>query len=196
MSKTTAIKGKDLSVFVRFGGVSLKKQKGYSASPETYHAPPAPRGFYAMPKVAQEFFLLGSLEKFQPSTVPKRSEYPGDDATKEELDKWENYDWDAFQKRKDNSMSAMRKEFKKSDGNIWHHLEEYTTNVEIMERHGSWVKTSISAWMKAFSKMSLEHRYGNRSSGFDFSVKSINDARGILGIYSKDHCEVFFDEKI
>ena len=40
--------------------------------------------------------------------------------------------------------------------------------------------------------MSLNHRYGEDS----FSVKDINKSKGITGYYSKDHCEVFFDEKV
>jgi hypothetical protein len=44
--------------------------------------------------------------------------------------------------------------------------------------------------------MSIKLRYGESKQGFDFSVKSINEARGIMGVYSKDHCEVFFDEKV
>jgi hypothetical protein len=57
------VKGKNLNIFVRFGGLNLKKQEGYSNSPSSFHQPPASRGFYAMPKVAQEFFLIGSLDR-------------------------------------------------------------------------------------------------------------------------------------
>jgi hypothetical protein len=62
-----------------------------------------------------------------------------------------------------------------------------------MAEHGSWVKTSMKAWQKAFSKESLRNRYG------DVSIvrnTSINNARGINGYYNEDHFEVFFDEKI
>lgn len=153
-----------------------------------------------MPKVAQEFFLIGSIDKFQKGIMPKAPEYPGCDAPEDVKAEWEKkrdaFDWDAFNKRCSENKSAIRKEFEKREGNIWHHLEEYTDRNEIIGKHGSWVKTSIKAWMKAFSKMSVVHRYGERSTGWDFSVKSINEARGITGFYSKDHCEVFFDEKI
>ena len=41
--------------------------------------------------------------------------------------------------------------------------------------------------------MSLIMRYGEDDS---FKINNINSARGLTGYYSKDHCEVFFDEKI
>lgn len=200
MSTKKNIKGKDLCVFVRFGGLNLKPQHGYSNPSKSFHAPPANRGIYAMPKVAQEFFLIGSIDKFQKGIMPKAPEYPGSQASPEALAEWEKirdtFDWDAFNKRCSDNRSAIRKEFSKRDGNIWHHLGEYCDRNEIIGEHGSWVKTSVKHWVKAFSRMSVEHRYGERGSGWDFSVKSINQARGITGIYSKDHCEVFFDEKI
>jgi hypothetical protein len=174
-------KGKDLNIFVRFGGLDLKNQDGYSKDPKTFHAPPAPRGFYAMPKVAQELFLIGSIDSFQPGVVPKwKDEYDNEEG----FEKWE--------KRRKKSISAIRKEFRKSDGNIWHHLGDYVDLNEIIDSHGSWVKTDINTWKKAFSKMSLKHRYGEDM----FAISDINKSRGITGYYSKDHCEVFFDEKV
>ena len=72
MSKDKNIKGKDLFVFVRFGGLNLKKQKGYSNKEDvSYHSPPTSRGIYAMPKIVQEFFLISSIGNFQPGTLPK-----------------------------------------------------------------------------------------------------------------------------
>jgi hypothetical protein len=183
------MKGKTLHIFVRFGGVDLKNQKGYTKEQKTYHSPPAARGFYAMPRVAQEFFLIGGMSYYQPYTVPKHPniDYSAADEVQEEI-------WKNFEKRYEKAISLMRKEFTKKDGNIWHHLEEYTDLPEIIGRHGSWVKTSIKAWEKAFKKMSLNHRYGCGDK--NLSVQSINDVRGITGNYSKDHCEVFFDEKV
>ena len=174
-------KNKDLKVFVRFGGVNLKTQKGYEYNPTTYHKPPTRRGFYAMPKIAQEYFLLGSINVFQPGTVAKIK----DD---------ENYD--EWNKKRIKSMSLRRKEFRKDKGFIWHHLGKYSDVNEIIEIHGSWVKTTIHHWGIAFKRMSIKLRYGESKQGFDFSVKSINMAKGIMGFYSKDHCEVFFDEKV
>ena len=202
-------KGKDLSIFVRFGGLDLKTQKGYSSKDEgTFHAPPAPRGFYAMPKIAQELFLVGSLDKTQPSIFAKAPEYPeykeiNGELSKEDQEKWEKesdaFDWDKHNKNRDKRYTEIRKEFKKIDGNIWHHLVDMVPNNEVLERKGSWVKTSIKAWQKAFNKESLKNRYGEDfggSQGKGRGETSINKARGITGFYSKDQYEVFFDEKV
>lgn len=195
------LKGKKLNIFVRFGGVNLKKQKGFNKS-DSYHAPPASKGFYAMPLVAQEFFLIGSMDKYQPGTMPKEPK-------RKVIGEWEDGDpkyedlpeevWDKWHKRRKKSLAVKRKQFYKNKGFIWHHLEEYTDRNEIVETHGSWVKTSVQAWQKAFAKMSLTHRYGDSTeSSWKLSTTSINEPlrSGLVGMYSKDHCEVFFDEKV
>ena len=40
---------KDNDTFVRYGGLSLVKQKGYDPSMPTFHSPPNTRGIYAFP---------------------------------------------------------------------------------------------------------------------------------------------------
>ena len=97
----------------------------------------------------------------------------------------------------------IRKEFTKTTGDIWHHFGEHCKPNEIIDTHGSWVKTSIQTWQKAFSKASLHDRYGEEyGSGWEpgddknRGERSINAARGLSGMYSKDHYEVFFDEKV
>ena len=180
------MKGKDLTIFVRFGGLSLKKQKGFSQDPKGFHSPPASRGFYAMPKCAQDLWLISSMESYQPGTTPKTKELPQDLTLEETVDYYAT-----LKKRNARSVSAMRKEFKKSDGSLWHHLEPWTKPHEIESRHGAWVRTSFISWKKAFSKMSLDNRYGHGEE----TVSSINSSRGLLGFYSADHCEVFIDEK-
>ncbi len=165
------LKGKDIFTFVRFGGLDLKNQKGFSKTPETYHQPPASRGFYAMPKIAQELFLVGSLDSTQPSVFAKDGKNV------------ENYWRD--------KLREIRKEFRKTEGEIWHHLEEYTDHKDILQRNGSWIKTDIKVWSKSFSKMSTKMKWG-RSKEMSGEIYP----RGITGIYSKDHCEVFFDEKV
>jgi hypothetical protein len=170
------IKGKDPYVFVRFGNLHLKRQRGYKKDSDSYHQPPSTRGFYAMPKIAQEFFLIGSIPKTQPGVFAKDS------------NSRENY-WKT-------KLREIRKEFRKEDGEIWHHLEEYTDQKDILGRHGSWVKTDIKSWAKAFSKMSTIMRYGRPKYDLDNGMNQHGDGKGIIGWYSKDHCEVFFDEKV
>ena len=185
-------KGKDLSVFVRFGGLDLKKQDFYSNDPKSFHSPPAPRGIYAMPKVAQEMFLISSLDEFQPGIIPKMNSPESSGKTSFGWTKDEEAYYKDYDKRKDKIYSQIRKEFRKTTGSIWHHFGEYCKTSEIESRHGSWVKTSIEAWQKAFNKRSLNDRYGSP----EFGIKNINDTRGIEGMYSRDHYEVFFDEKV
>lgn len=182
--KSSGPKGKDLNTFVRFGGLSMKKQKGYGS--DTYHAPPTTRGFYAFPKISQEMFLVGSLDKTQPGILPKDPDWSkmSDEETKE------------YDKKRKQIYSNIRKEFTKTSGNIWHHLIDFVKTSDIIDNHGSWVKTSIDAWQKAFSKSSLSDRYGTGWGNETRGEKSINKARGISGDYSKDHYEVFFDEKV
>lgn len=186
------MKGKDLHTFVRFGGLDLKNQKGYSSDSNDqtgicFHAPPAARGFYAMPKAAQEYFLLGAMREYQPGKLPN---YPDVDYKDPNFDKLEA----EYEKRCKRAMSAMRKEFIKNSGCLWHHLDEYVKPNEVLDRHGSWVKTTIADWKKAFNKMSLDCRYGTGRE--ELKVNSINSSRGIMGLFSKDHCEVFIDEKV
>lgn len=176
------VKGKNLNVFVRFGGLNLKKQEGYSNSPSGFHQPPAPRGFYAMPKVAQEFFLIGSLDQTQPEIFPKVPSFC--DLTPEQ----EEEAWIKYSKRSNKVYEYIRKEFVlKNESNLWHHL--YADNCDVLARHGSWVKTSFSTWKKCFSKESIKLR-------IESSEGNVNNTRGVCGYYSKDHFEVFIDEKI
>ena len=185
-------KGKDLSVFVRFGGVNLKQQKGYTNNNPTYHSPPSRRGFYAFPKSMQEHFLIGSIDKYQPGIFPK---------DKIDWNKIDDVEYDKVSKdvnRKYRKIKrTIRKEFTKTTGNIWHHLGEYCKPSDIIDQHGSWVKTTIQVWQKAFSKRTLNDRYGEDFwKGNGRGETSINNARGLSGYYSKDDYEVFFDEKV
>lgn len=178
------MKGKDLTKFVRFGGLDLKNQKGFGD--DKFHSPPASRGFYAMPYCAQEFFLIGSMNKYQPGTTPKDVKY--DEILPE--DEMQTI-WDKQEKRRKKAISSMRKVFYKRIGHVWHHLDKFTPHNEVISSHNSWIKTTMDAWRKAFTKMSLTQRYGEDS----WSKKSVNQSK-LFGWYSKDHCEVFFDEKV
>ena len=165
-------KGKDLTIFVRFGNLDHnKKQDIKFRNSGTFHAAPSNKGFYAMPKIRQELFLVGCI-----SNTQKRSQF-SKDIEKSDRDIYRN----------------VRKEFKKVKGLIWHHLSEYCKVSEVQERKGSWVKTEMKIWRKAFNKACLNERYGE-SKGW--TVDSINKARGINGYYSGDHFEVFIDEKV
>ena len=179
------LKDKDPYVFVRFGGLQIKRQKGYEKGDWqcSYHSPPAPKGFYSMPKIAQEFFLVGCLSQTQPGIFAKS----GDNVIGRKAENpryWKD------------RMRQIRKEFRKQEGELWHHLEEFVDRKEILQAHGSWVKTSIRAWAKAFSKMSTIYRYGRHKYDLENGINQHGDGRSIIGPFSRDHCEVFFDSKI
>jgi hypothetical protein len=140
-----------------------------------------------MPKVAQERFLIGSIDKYQPGIMPKiktRDKFKSDDEYFTYLDD--------FEKNRKTALRKLRKEFTKTDGNIWHHLGDFIKRSEVIDSHGAWVKTTIDVWKRAFSKSSLNDRYGKG----EFAESSINKTKGVSGYYSKDHYEVFFDEKV
>lgn len=181
-------KGKDLYVFVRFGGLDLKTQKGFGK--ETYHAPPTSRGFYAMPKVLQEFFLIGSLQETQPYNFPKCPKWK-EDWTEEEKLNFDQFNWKEYEQKRQKVKSNIRKEFRKDKGFIWHHLIDESPVNEVVSRCNSWIKTSIKVWAKSIQKEVLNNRYGIGM----FATKTVNNAR-FSGFYSRDHFEVFFDEKV
>lgn len=161
---------KSNNIFVRYGGLNLKKQKGFGK--ESYHAPPSSIGIYAMPLKAQEMFLIGSL-RYQ-NLFPK---------------KYEESDFEKYHR-------LFRKVFLKNNGYIWHHLKEYLSpKATIIAEHNDWVKTSINDWNKAFNKMCITLKVEMLGDNV-FGYKNIKEVPGICGRYSKDHCEVFFDEKV
>lgn len=184
------MKKKEIYRFVRFGGCSIKTQKGFKKNSKEFHSPPAPKGFYAMPFIAQEFFLISSLGTYQKGTLPK---------LKGDTSNWTNEQFDEFYKKEKKAISSMRKEFLKKEGNIWHHLEKYTPHYKILDTNGSWIKTSIKDWAIAFNKMSITLKAESMIFLKENSVKyniSFNSVNEITGFYSRDHCEVFFDEKV
>jgi hypothetical protein len=167
-----------LNRFVRFGKLALVKQKGFGK--DTFHSPPAPRGFYAMPLRYQEYFLIGSIDDFQPGQLnaPKK---PDNEASMEEWVEW-NHKWD---KR----FKAVRHEFTvENEVELWHHLT--VPNNEVISRHHSWIKTSLKAWKKAVSKESTKLR---AEAGGERGINSVYKRTGYT---SKDHFEVFFDTKV
>jgi hypothetical protein len=164
------LKGKDPYYFVRFGGLDLKTQKGFGE--ETFHAPPASRGFYAMPKLGQDWFLLSNLRSTQPYVFHKRDKLP--------------YNESNIRARQ--IFREIRKEFRKDEGTVWHHLEGYCKRSEILNTHLGWVKTDMKTWARAFAKASIIWRAETMRDGFTRS--------GLFGPFSKDTLEVFFDEKI
>jgi len=172
-------KSNTLNRFIRYGKLALVKQKGFGS--DTFHAPPAQRGFYAMPIRFQSLFLVGSTDEYQPGQLNAPKKPIGDDVSDEEWDVW----WGKRQKR----YSVIKHEFTVDNTvEIWHHLP--SPNNEVISRHNSWVKTSLKVWKKAVSKESVSLR---TESGGDSGINSVSKR---TGYFSKDHFEVFFDTKV
>jgi len=167
-------RGKNLHIFVRYGSLNLVYQEGLNS--DTYHSPPVRRGLYAFPLVLQERFLIGCLDQTQSDIFKKVK--PG-----------EYKDYEAYQKK----LNDIRHTFVKIDGTIWHHLGDHTKKKEIIASNKSWVKTSLCDWRKIVGRASINDRM---SSDPSCGINAFNQAKGICGNYSKDHYEVFFDEKI
>lgn len=151
-------KNKDFTKFVRFGPLKPVKQLGFGGN--TYHSPPAPKGFYAFPKTLQEPFLIGCLYKTQPNTFGK-----------------DNGRYGLIYK-------SIRREFTFSRGSLWHHLVDFVPPNEVESYHGSWIKTSFLAWVKAINK-SLAN-----------DVNRFGPEQCSMSSFSKDGYEVFFDSKV
>jgi hypothetical protein len=175
------------NTFVRYGRMHLTKQKGYGN--DTFHAPPASIGFYAMPIRFQELFLVGSIETTQPEIIkmPKK--------LKEDPN---NVDWDKYNEIHKKKWKKIIHKFEmKNDDLIWHHLN--AKHHVILDKHNDWIKTTVRDWKIALIKESLKLRV--ESMGSMFGEKEHNkmpfaEVRPKTGYYSKDHFEVFIDHKV
>jgi hypothetical protein len=193
-------KAKSLT-FVTYGGLSATKQLGFKKS-TTFHAPPARRGIYAFVWPYIERFLLGSVyadPKYRGKGQRQRATYVKDkdgnpitsDHPEYEKASQVNKNW-SFTRTQDNKpwdreendwekekpvqvlyQNAARKKFQYS-GDIWHHLTNVPEHT-VINRHGDWVKTDMKTFMDALRKELVV-------------IKKQH--------YSKDHLEVFIDEKI
>lgn len=166
------------NTFIRYGKMHLTKQKGYGS--DTFHSPPYPIGFYAMPIRFQELFLIGSIEKYQPKqvSIPK--------IIKENSE-------DYYKMKKEKLKNISHKFTVKNSDFIWHHLNAKPH--EIIDRHNEWIKTTVRDWKKSLIKESLTLK--NDSLGDNLlTIKNFNEVPPKSGFFSKDHFEVFFDRKV
>jgi len=178
------------NIFIRFGKLHLTKQDGFGN--DTFHSPPASKGFYAMPIRFQEYFLISSIEKYQTDqyNLPKKLGY--EEILKKEV--IEDKDWKEREEYIKKRLSRLKHEFfVENDKLVWHHLERNTKPFEIIDRHNSWVKTDIGT----FKRCMLIESIKLRSESLKYSeIKNINSVSKITGCFSKDHFEVFFDTKV
>ena len=172
-------------IFIRVGNLGPVKQKGFNSNDESMgmHKPPAIYGFYAMPYRFQEWFLIGSIEYFQPKIF-------GCLADKKFEKEDGSFDWKAQAELRNKLLRQHTHKFSvNATDELWHHLIKHVPNNEVLQRHGAWIKTSFKAWQKALSKESVNLRIESGSG-------NINNTTKRTGYYSMDHFEVFFDYKI
>lgn len=181
------------NIFIRYGKMHLTKQKGYGN--DTFHSPPAPLGFYAMPIRFQELFLVGSIDKTQPDIIAMPKKLNFENKKEDEV-----FDWDKYNEiRKKKWKNIIHKFSAKNENEIWHHLD-VKENV-VIDKHNDWVKTTIRDWKIALIKESLKLRVQSMSTGWgdpseSTGGKNFSEVRPKTGSYSKDHFEVFFDSKV
>lgn len=174
------------NTFIRYGRLHLTKQKGFGR--DTFHSPPAPIGFYAMPIRFQELFLVGSIESTQSKNMglPKKPEYG--------TEEFSNFDWEKYHDiRRKRLKKIIHKFTMKNEHLIWHHLDS-KQNV-ILDSYGSWIKTTVRDWKISLAKESVKLRaesLGDKLFGFN----KLAEIRPKTGWFSKDHFEVFIDSKV
>lgn len=211
--------------FVRFGGLSPVKQKGFTTNPEeSFHSPPARKGIYAFPKNYIDIFLLGG-EYANPKNKNKANRFSyvkdkqGNKITNNhpEFDKLidnPNY-WDIEIGIKDGAVPDEDGDYDYDDkihalikrvhpkhfkhtGDIWHHLKEFVEPEEIIKERGSWVKTSMSTYLKAFkknahaSKKEMRQNQTHYNDG-KFDISKADVCKDGLKYFCRDHLEVFIE---
>jgi hypothetical protein len=175
------------NTFVRYGRMHLTKQKGYGK--DTFHAPPASIGFYAMPIRFQELFLVGSIETTQPDQIKMSKKL------KEDPD---NVDWDKYNEIHKKKWKKIIHKFEMNNEDfIWHHLD--AKNNVIVDKNNNWIKTTVRDWKISLIKESLKLRVWSMGSMFgekEHNKTPLAEVRPKTGYYSKDHFEVFIDHKV
>lgn len=171
--------------FVRYGGLSPVKQRGFTTddSKQTFHSPPARKGVYAFPEHWVEMFLLGgNINTFGVrNRVVKVTDKDGNMVTNRHplfkklqdrgdkyWDKTEGELWPDAEPDEDGEYSwedyihfltvhQKPRKFTYS-GDIWHHLGEHVSKNNIIKQHGSWVLTDIDTYKKSFKREMISRR--------------------------------------
>lgn len=73
------------------------------------------------------------------------------------------------------------------NGEIWYHIDYKIKKEEILDRHGSWVKTSIKTFEKAFNRYRLNNKLKDTGGNLILKTSSKN------GHYCLDELEVFIE---
>lgn len=189
--------------FMRFGGLSPVKQKGYDTAMEGWHSPPARSGFYAFPESQVETFLLGvnifdqrRQIKLDPKKVKKDEDgFPLAQTLWKNKDCEERYHavldyvsendyilceeiFDALRAEYEVVAKHCRPKKFYHTGELWHHLK--VEHKEVLLERGTWFLTSYKAWEKAFkrevklNKMQKQAKgYGSCKDGFEVFIEHL-----------------------
>jgi hypothetical protein len=155
-----------INYFVRFGGINIKRQKGYHKVSKTFHGPPSNRGIYAFPIKAVELFLIGG--GFQGFTFEQMK------ARGKKIFYYNGDIWHHLTEFvKPNEILKEHGDWVKTEFKVW---KKVFSRNSLRLRHGKYIKDSI---------------WSCRTKNINEPIRS-----GITGIFSKDELEVFIDNKI
>jgi hypothetical protein len=209
-------------VFIRYGGLSPLKQDHYTTSDDkSFHNPPKKRGVYAFPQGYVDKFLIGSTN--EPNHVSGKSMWLKDkdgnkikseDFYEDSYNETIKPEWVKYLKKldiKQKNISYITKDdesyvivLKKPkvftyNGNLWHHFVDEVDEKDKLEQKGSWIKTTMEVYIKAFNK----HIHIKRGSNFDDvkyaspnNISHINPYKRVSGYipFTKDRLEVFIEK--
>ena len=196
MKPTKTLKS-DKYKFVRYGILNPRqKQKvhvGNYVEPSggslmSFHIAPKSRGFYAFPFKLQELYLISGSTEYQKDVLPFKKlipELPEDEQTTFEIAAAEYRKNIPIKQQNEKILKENFRIFYKTNGTIWHHLIDATPHCEVIEKSGTWIRTSMEAWYKALGKNKVNLFHNDPCGSWQSDVK-----------FSKDHYEVFIDEKV
>jgi len=204
-------------LFVRFGLLNHRNEQkmwvgNVKGSEHFYHKAPANRGFYAMPYLFQDFFLISVSDKLQEGKLPfkkvkescsfKSIDCPFSDKNCSDksldcpFDHWffngENCSfmekYHAAKKFNKRVVMNNRRFFYKKHGHIWHHLKDYVPNHLVLKRSGSWILTDMKTWYDGIRKYKVKSKcsYHNETNTWATSHHWLD----------REYLEVFIDEKV
>ena len=176
--------------FIRFGGLSSVRQKGYDPSMPTFHSPPSRRGIYAFVYPHIESFLLGCsvFDQRRMKRDPKGYNVWKSKAALKQFDVL----FDAWQEDTDSEdLFKAMDDFRNANtfpatniggkvfehrGNIWHHLKPVDPPIRV---NGDWSLSVYDTFKKSFMKELSRMELHKKKDGIPFS---------------KDHLEVFIEK--
>jgi hypothetical protein len=197
---------KNKAKFIRFGGLSSVKQKGYDPSMPGMHSPPARKGIYAFvwPHIVP--FMLGGETWSGIKSKHSKMEYVKDKTGKIEEVNENLTDWTEvnFLKKystveKDGKEVWIKPKQPKTftyEGEIWHHLGSHLKPNQIVKTKGSWYLTSYQDWEKAFEKekhsiLKQYHKIWLKDFKQELEKIELNNP---FRFFVKDHLEVFIEK--